>query len=79
MHEHGGENGWHLTGGIGDESTWDEGPLFNEGIAAVQLNEEDQDVQCNQGVGHDRQSPARAIVVTNWKHERSSSSGVSRL
>ena len=48
VHEHGGEDGGHVAGWVLAEPGRNERPLANEGIAAVQLDEEEENVERDQ-------------------------------
>jgi hypothetical protein len=68
MHEHGSDDRRRLTGGIGAESTGDEGPLLDERVPGAQFEEEHQYIEGYQCVGDDWNCPARAIIVAERKH-----------
>jgi hypothetical protein len=68
MHEHGREERRHIPDGIGVEAARDESPLPHERVTAALLYKEEQDVESDQGIRDERNSPARRIVVTDWKH-----------
>jgi hypothetical protein len=60
---------WKVGGRIGHETTRNERPLLHEGIAAAELNKEEQDVQCDQRVRDDGNGSFAGVVVTDGKHE----------
>jgi hypothetical protein len=51
------------------ETARNENPAPYKGVAAAHLDEEKQDVQRDQRKGDQRDGPARAVVITDWKHE----------
>jgi hypothetical protein len=53
MHEHGSEKCRKIADGIGKEAAGNESPLHNKGVAAIHLNEEEQDVQDDQYICYD--------------------------
>src|SRR6476620_9433533 len=69
MHEHGSEERRKVSSGIGHEAPGNEGPLPDKRVTATELYKEEQDVQSHQGIRDQRNSSARAIVVTDWEHE----------
>jgi hypothetical protein len=73
MHEHGAQHSRRFAGGIGAEPARNKGPLFDERLAAVQLDEEDQDVENNQYIGDNGDCSAPTVIVANRKHGQSSS------
>src|SRR6266496_5008109 len=68
MHEHGREHREEITARILEQTSRDHGPVFNKGFAATQLHEEEEQVESDQRISHDRDGPARTIVIANWKH-----------
>src|SRR5262245_59664544 len=68
VHEHGGEDGGDGAGRVLREAPRYEGPLVDERVAAAQLDEEKQDVERNQPIGHDGQRPAALVVIADRKH-----------
>src|SRR5262245_57111105 len=73
VHEHGGKQRWEIRGRIGEKPGRNERPLFNERVATAELDEEEQDVQRDQRIRDYREGSLAAVVVTDWKHECSSS------
>jgi len=68
VHEHGSEEGWKISGGIGKEAAGDKGPLLNECLTAAQFYEEEQDVQDDQDISDQWHRSASAIIITKWHH-----------
>ena len=68
MHEHAGEDGVHLLRRIGRKSTRDKGPLLDEGLPGVKLDEKHQNIQGNQRSGYNRKAAPLRIVVAERKH-----------
>jgi hypothetical protein len=64
MHEHGREEGQGITNGIGKEAARNKSPFLNKSVAATQLNQEERDIQSEQGIRDQRDSSARAIIIT---------------
>ena len=59
----------HVSSWVLAETGRNEGPLTNERIAAVELDEEEEDIERDQHDGDDGHRPASGIVVTYRKHE----------
>ena len=51
VHEHGAEHRGDVAGGIGGEAGRNEGPLLDERVAVVELEQEDEGVDGDQGIG----------------------------
>ena len=73
VHEHRREDRRHICGGVSQEPGWHERPLPDERIAAAELDDEEQHVKGDQGVGDDRETPFAAVVVANGQHRTLSS------
>lgn len=68
MHEHGREQREEIATRIVQQPSRNYRPLFNKGFAAIQLNEEEKQVESDQRIGYDRHGSASTIVIANWKH-----------
>ncbi len=68
VHEHGGEQRRQVARGIGQEAPGHEGPAQNERLATAHLHQEEEDIERDQDIGHDRRNAAAGIVVSDGKH-----------
>ena len=69
VHEHGGEQRGKTGGRVGQEPTRNEGPLLHEGVAACELNQEEQNVHGDQRVSDEGKGSSTAVVVADGNIE----------
>jgi hypothetical protein len=50
------------------EAAWNEGPILDEAVAAVQFHEKEKHVGRDQTVGHDWRGSERSIVIADREH-----------
>src|ERR1041384_6377714 len=69
VRESGREEAQKAAAGVSQEAARHEGPLPDKRVTATQLDKEEEHIQGDQSIRDHRNSPARAVIITDGEHK----------